>query len=100
MNNTHRSNYIRNMGHCGARGSSQVHDLCSWLDMDLVYSSQDSCCQLGAERIPGSVFNLSLSLLTDSKKRVNPNFKSGYLTRDNSCRYHKFITKTDAEHDI
>lgn len=63
----HRSNYVRNVGHCGARGSSQIHDLCSGLDVDLVYSSQDGCCQLGAEWIPGSVFNLSLSFLTDKE---------------------------------
>lgn len=63
MEYTHWSNYVRNMRHCGARGSSQVHDLCSRLDMDLVHSSQNSCSQLGAEWIPGSVFNLCLSFL-------------------------------------
>lgn len=66
MKCTHWSDYVRNMRHRGARGSSQVHDLCSRLDMDLVHSSQNSCSQLGAKRIPGSVFNLCLSFLKNS----------------------------------
>lgn len=65
---THGSNDVRNVGHCGARGSSQVHDLGSRLDVDLVNSSQDGRSQLGAERIPGSVFNLSLSFLPRPKR--------------------------------
>lgn len=56
------------MRHRGARGSSQVHDLCSRLDMDLVHSSQNSCSQLGAEWIPGSVFNLCLPFLKNKQK--------------------------------
>lgn len=67
MKCTHWPDYVRNMRHRGAGGSSQVHDLCSRLDMDLVHSSQNSCSQLGAEWIPGSVFNLCLSFL---KKRI------------------------------
>lgn len=67
---THGSNDVGNVGHCGARGSSQVHDLGSRLDVDLVDSSQDGRSQLGAERIPGSVFNLSLSFLPRSEHRL------------------------------
>lgn len=61
---TYRSDYIRNVGHCCARGSSQVHDFCPGLDMNLVYPPQDGSGQLRAEGVPGSVFNFTLTVLT------------------------------------
>lgn len=82
MCSTHWSNNVRHMGHCGARGSSQVHDLSSRLDVDLVYSSQDGSCQLGTERVPGSVLNFSLSFLRREQNQ--------------SCRFHKTRTFKDS----
>lgn len=98
---THRSNDVRDVRHCSARSSSQVHDLCSGLYVDLVYSSQDGCCQLGAERVPGSVFDFSFSLLTEQSQkteRLNVTVRPQQLISQENTKRLKFLyNQTDTE---
>lgn len=62
IDETIRADNIRHVGDGGARGCAKVQHLGPRLDVDLVYTAQDCCCQLGAEGVPGSVFNLVISL--------------------------------------
>lgn len=89
---TYRSDDIRHVGHCCARGGSQVHDLCPWLDVNLVHSAQDGCGQLRAEGVPGSVFNFALTFLSQGGnkwwvhfmwKHNSTYFKTHNLEREN-----------------
>lgn len=47
----------------GAGSSPKVEHLGPWLDVDLVHTAQDCCCQLGAEGVPGTVLDFVISLL-------------------------------------
>ena len=60
---THWADDIRDVGDGGARGSPEVEDLGPRLDVDLVHPAQDRRCQLGTERVPGTVLNFVISLL-------------------------------------
>lgn len=57
-NGTGWADDISNVGNGGSGGSTEVENLCSWLDEDLVETSKDASCDLGSERVPDSVLGL------------------------------------------
>lgn len=92
----------------GARGSPKVEHLGPWLDVDLVHSTQDRCCQLGAEGVPGTILDFVISLLGQERwngsqcqtllqapTAINPRvLKETHCIR-NKCG-HISVTTTDA----
>lgn len=55
-----RSDDIGDVGNRGSRGGSEVEDLLSRGDVDLVETSEDTGGKLGSERVPDSVLGLDL----------------------------------------
>lgn len=55
-----RSNDVGDVGDGGSRGGSEVEDLLSGGDVDLVETSEDTSGELGSERVPDSVLGLDL----------------------------------------
>lgn len=49
---------IRNVRDGGTGGGTEVEDLAAGLHVDVVHASEDTGCQLGAERVPDAVFGL------------------------------------------
>jgi len=55
-----RSDNIGDVRDGGSRGGSEVEDLLSGGDVDLVETSEDTSGKLGSERVPDSVLGLGL----------------------------------------
>lgn len=63
----YRADDIGDVRHGGSWRRSQVHDLGTGFDVDLIDSSQNGGCQFGAERVPGPVLDLGLSVLEQTR---------------------------------
>ncbi|EEQ39623.1 hypothetical protein CLUG_03750 [Clavispora lusitaniae ATCC 42720] len=61
VNQTFRANHIRNVGDRSTRGSTQVQNLLSWSNAQLINTTHNTSSQLGSERVPHTVLDLSWS---------------------------------------
>lgn len=67
----HRAYDVRDVGDGGAGGCPEVEHLGPRLDVDLVDTAQDCCCQLGAEGVPGSILDFVISFLSQEGRGQN-----------------------------
>ena len=57
-NGTGRTDDISDVGDRGTGSGTEVEDLAAGLHVDVLETTEDTCCQLGSERVPDAVLGL------------------------------------------